>query len=342
MEVVRVLVALLGVCVVVVTLFEAVRTFVVPRGLRVRFSRPVVQLVFRSLGAYARRRDRDAGHAVMVHAGPLAVLALPLAWLVSSLVGYAAIFWAVDASGFGDALVVSGSSLFTLGFEKPDGVGGAVVAFSEAAVGLALLAVVISYLPSLNQGFARREAVVAMLDARAGTPPTALTLIERHFVFSGIERLDLLWDEWERWIVDVGQSHTTHPLLTLFRSAEPAHSWITAAGAVMDAANIRLSAIQASGAGNAAAWMFYRAATGVLARLAGFFRLDLRPAAPVDRAAFAASLARLEEIGVPVVADREVAWQRFGGRWAEYEPIVAALGRLVEAPPRAKPFENSH
>src|SRR5581483_1759439 len=115
-----------------------------------------------------------------------------------------------------------------------------------AGVGLALLAIVISYLPSLNAGFARRESFVAMLDARAGVPPTGLKLIERHTVFAGIDHLDLLWPECERWIVDVGESHTAIPLLTLFRSAEPGHSWLTAAAALIDAANIRLSAIQAS------------------------------------------------------------------------------------------------
>jgi hypothetical protein len=338
MEAVRVVAAIVGAAVVLLVLFEAFRTFVVPRGLRLRFSRPVVRIVFRGLGAVARRLDAEGEHAVMVHAGPLAVLALPLAWLLASLVAYAGIFWAIDGGGFGDAVVVSGSSLFTLGFDKPAGVGGAVAAFGAAGVGLALLAVVISYLPSLNQGFARREAVVAMLDARAGVPPTALTLIERHYVYAGIEHFDLLWEQWEQWIVDVGQTHTAIPMLTLFRSAEPAHSWITASGAIIDAANVRLSAIQASGAGNASAWFFYRAATGVLARLAGFFRLDLRPAPQLERGRFERALDHLDGLGVPLVADRDQAWHRFTRRWEEYEPIVSALGRLVEAPPRRSPF----
>jgi hypothetical protein len=334
MEVVRVLAAIAGGVLVLLALLEAFRTFVVPRGLRLRLSRPVTRSVFRGLGAIAKRLEVERGHGLMVHAGPLAVMALPLTWLVISWLGYSAIFWAVDAGGFGHAVVISGSSLFTLGFDKPRGVGGAIAAFSEAAVGLALLAVVISYLPSLNAGFARRESLVAMLDARAGTPPSALTLIERHYTYAGVEHFDQLWPEWEQWIVDVGQSHTTHPLLTLFRSAEPAHSWVIAAGAMVDAANLRLSAVQSSGPGNASAWFFYRAATGVLARLAGFFRLDLRPVADLDRGEFDTALEHLTQVGVPLVDDRDLAWERLNRRRQEYEPIVAALGRLVDAPER--------
>ena len=137
------------------------------------------------------------------------------------MLGFAGIFWAIDGGGFGDAVVVSGSSLFTLGFERPDGVGGAIVAFACATIGLGLLALVITYLPTLNSAFSRRESVVAMLDTRAGSPPNAITLIERHHVFAGIETLDALWPEWERWIVDVGETHYTHPMLVFFRSSEP-------------------------------------------------------------------------------------------------------------------------
>jgi hypothetical protein len=262
------------------------------------------------------------------------VLGQPLLWLITTLQGFAGIFWAIDGGGFGDAVVVSGSSLFTLGFEKPDGVGGAIAAFACATIGLGLLALVISYLPTLNSAFARRESVVAMLDARAGSPPNAATLIERHHVFAGIETLDALWPEWERWIVDVGETHYTHPMLVFFRSSEPEHSWVTATATLLEAANFRLSSIDASGAGNAAAWMFYRAGIGAVGRLRGFYayRVSDREVEPVDRGEFERVLAHFAEVGVPVVDDRDVAWQRFCRRRAEYEPVLDALARLVDAP----------
>jgi hypothetical protein len=336
MEAVRVLVAIVGGVAVLWALLEAIRAFVIPRGIQVR-SRIVFYWVFRLLRWVAHVRgavEREAVDGIMVYGAPIAVLGLPLLWLITTLLGFAGIFWAIDGNGFGDAVVVSGSSLFTLGFDKPDGVGGAIVAFACATVGLGLLALVITYLPTLNAAFSRREAVVAMLDTRAGTPPNAITLIERHHVFAGIETLDLLWPEWERWIVDVGETHYTHPMLVFFRSSEPQHSWVTAIAALLEAANFRLSAIDASGEGNAAAWMFYRAGLGAVQRLRGFFeyRVADRDVTPVDRGEFERVLVHFGEVGVAVVEDHELAWERFCRRRADYESVLDALGRLVDAP----------
>ncbi|MHB8469394.1 MAG: hypothetical protein ACYDCH_06520 [Gaiellaceae bacterium] len=337
MTIVRVLVALAGAAVVLTALLAAVQAFVVPRGIDVPFVRVVFRSVIRGFSVLARlrgARERDARDAIMVYAAPLAVLSLPFVWLVSSLVGYAAVFWAIDHGGFGNAVVISGSSLFTLGFDRPAGVGGAIAAFSEAAVGLALLAVVISYLPSLNTAFARRELVVAMLDARAGKPPDGVTLIERHHVFAGIEHLDLLWPEWERWAVEVGESHSTHPMLAFFRSSDSGHSWVTAFTALLDAANLRLSCIQASGAGNASAWMFFQAASGVISGLGRYFRLpDDMPRTTISRAEFDAVLAHFREVGVPLVDDLDDAWARFCRRRSQYEHVVDGLSAIVDAPP---------
>lgn len=329
-------VAVAGGVLVVATLLEAVQAFVVPRGIRLR-SRVVFIWVFRVLRGVVRlrgAREREAVDAILVYGAPLSILGLPLLWLILSLLGFAGIFWAIDGNGFGDAVVVSGSSLFTLGFDRPDHVGGAVASFCEAAVGLALLALVISYLPTLNAAFTRRETMVAMLDSRAGSPPDAITLIERHHVYAGIETLDALWPEWERWVVDLGESHYSHPMLVFFRSSDPNQSWVTAAATLIDAANLRLSAVQASGAGNAAAWMFYRAALGSVQRLRRYFddRVHDRPVEPVDYDTFQGVLSHLAEIGVPLVEDRDLAWERFCRRRADYEPALDALARLVDAP----------
>jgi hypothetical protein len=336
MEGVRILAAVAGGFAVGWSLLEAIRAFVIPRGVQLR-SRVVFYWVFRLLRGVTRVRgavEREATDAIMVYGAPIAVLGLPLLWLITTLLGFSAIFWAIDGGGFGDAVVVSGSSLFTLGFDRPVGVGGAIAAFADATVGLGLLALVITYLPTLNAAFSRRESIVAMLDSRAGSPPDALTLIERHHVFAGVETLDALWPEWERWIVDVGETHYTHPMLVFFRSSEPWHSWVTASATLLEAANFRLSAMQASGAGNAAAWMFYRAAIGAVGRLRTFYsyRIADREIEPVNRDAFERVLSHLTEIGVPVVADHDLAWERFCRRRAEYEPVIDALARLVDAP----------
>jgi hypothetical protein len=109
---------------------------------------------------------------------------------------------------------------------------------------------------------------------------------------------------------------------------------VTATGTLLEAANFRLSAIQAPGPGNAAAWMFYQAAIGAIGRLRGFFdnRVADREVEPIDRPAFERVLVHLREIGVPVVDDHDFAWERFSHRRSAYEPLVDALARLVDAP----------
>src|SRR5581483_8482216 len=142
MEAVRILAAVVGGGVVAYSLLEAIRAFVIPRGVQLR-SRVVFYWVFRLLRWVTRLRgavEREAVDAIMVYGAPIAVLGLPLLWLIAALLGFAGIFWAIDGGGFGNAVVVSGSSLFTLGFQRPLGVGGAIASFSEAGVGLALLA----------------------------------------------------------------------------------------------------------------------------------------------------------------------------------------------------------
>ena len=140
------------------------------------------------------------------------------------MIGYAAIFWAVDQHGVRAAIQISGSSLLTLGFAAPGGFGPDLIAFSEAAVGVGLIALVIAYLPTIYAAYSRRELVVAMLDARAGVPPNATQLVLRHHQYGGLARLDRKWNEWERWVVDIGQTHMTHPFLAFFRSATWEHS----------------------------------------------------------------------------------------------------------------------
>lgn len=333
----RLLAALAGVSLVVSVVLGAVRIFVVPRGIRAPFVRALFSAVARALRALARLRgarthaERDR---FLVFWAPLAVLALPALWLVGALLGYAAIFWALHPHGLGSAAVVSGSSLFTLGFARPPGAGSALVACSEAAVGIALLAVVISYLPTLNAAFSRREAVVAMLDARAGTPADPLVLYQRQLQYAGLEHLDASWAEWERWIVDVGESHYTHSMLAFFRSSNPQHSWISAVATLLDAANLRLAALDAPGAGNASAWTFMQAGLVAVTRIAEYLRLD--PAHTyhaIDRAGFDRALVTLTGYGAPLVRDGDVAWRRFDERRMLYMPLLAALCGLVDAPP---------
>jgi hypothetical protein len=338
MLVLRLVVAAAGVVLAASVVLTAVRIFVVPRGVRAPLVRLLFSSVARALGWFARVRGAREHHErdrFLVLWAPIAVLLLPVVWLMGALVAYAAIFWAIDPdAGIGEAFVVSGSSLFTLGFARPPGVGPALVACTEAAVGIGLLAIVISYLPTLNSALARREQVVAMLDSRAGTPADPLVLYQRQLRYAGLEHLDASWEEWERWIVDLGESHYTHGMLAFFRSSNPAHSWIGAVSTLLDTANLRLAALDAPGSGNASAYAFMQAGLVAMTRMANHF--DLVPAEGyfvVDRERFERTLDELASFGAPLYADRDRAWRWFDERRRQYMPILAALCRLVDAPP---------
>jgi hypothetical protein len=333
----RIGVGAVGAVLVLWTLYQALRTFLVPRALVVPFARAIFVGVRRVINAafrLLRINDAQRRDAVMAHYAPACLLLLPFAWLAVIATGYVALLWAVDGETLRRAIVVSGSSLLTLGFAMPRTLAATLIAFSEAVFGLALLALVISYLPTIYNAYQRREVVVAMLDARAGVPPAAVMLLEQSVRFSGIERIDGSWTEWERWIVDVGETHLTHTMLPLFRSPDPNRSWVTAAVALLDAANLRMAAVVAPGAGNQDAWMLLRAGTGVIRELARFFQLaTTSDTCSVTRGEFDGALSRLAAAGIPIEPDAEVAWQRFARRRAEYDAAALGLCAFVEAPP---------
>src|SRR5262249_11917468 len=150
------------------------------------------------------RRDR-----IMAYYAPIALLSLPVVWLMLVWLGYTLIFWAIGIPTWRAAFVESGSSLLTLGFAVPPSMFATVLAFSEADFGLGLVALLISYLPTIYQAFSRREAAVTLLEVRAGSPPSAIELILRYHRIQGMERVERLWPTWEAWFGELEETHTS-------------------------------------------------------------------------------------------------------------------------------------
>ncbi len=111
---------------------------------------------------------------------------------------------------------------------------------------LALL--LVTYLPSLYAAFSRREAQIALLEARAGSPPSGVDMIERYHRIDWLDRLTAVWEDWEAWFADIEETHTSLPALAFFRSPQPEQSWVTAAGAVLDGAALSARATSRCGA----------------------------------------------------------------------------------------------
>ena len=335
---IHVLAFLSGFLIVVLTLFSALSTFVLPRAARSQLNRivfgtlrRVINIILRFAKTY-KRRD-----AIMAYYAPIGLMLLVPTWYALILLGYSAMYWAL---GVGDAFTVfhlSGSSLFTLGFDSSPKFWTSFLVFSEAMLGLILVALLIAYLPTMYSAFSRREQAVNMLGVRAGTPPSALEMLQRFNRIHGLDKLADYWKNWEAWFADIEESHTTLPALTFFRSPRSDDSWITAAGIVLDAASLTLSAIDIPSEASAA--LCIRAGFLALRRIANYYDIP-NPQDPhypedpisISREEFETVLEQLSHAGLPVKTDHEKAWHDFSGWRVNYDRVLVSLCALVMAP----------
>jgi hypothetical protein len=186
--------------------------------------------------------------------GPLSLLGLFFNWFVGLIVGFGFLAWSLSlpistAGGQADLeiyLYASGVNFFTLGLGDvaPQDSVGRFVTVAEAGLGFGLLAMVISYLPVLYQAFSRREVAISMLDARAGSPPTAGQLLLRAAEADKCAGAPLFLAEWERWSAEVLESHLSYPVLAYYRSQHDNQSWIAALTAVLDTCALLLAAVK--------------------------------------------------------------------------------------------------
>src|SRR5258708_24300571 len=196
---VRIVVFFLGVALVAYTLFSAIQTFVLPRGVQDFLTRVVFissNAVFRMFtNRTTTYEERDA---IMALFAPVTLLIMPAVWLALVLTGYMGMFWALSAhtvevsftrSAVQTAFNVSGSSLLTLGFATQDGLISSALSFSEATIGLILVALLIAYLPTMYSAFARRETAVTLLEVRAGSPPSAVEMFSRFHRMRHMDKL---------------------------------------------------------------------------------------------------------------------------------------------------------
>ena len=242
----RLLVGILGSLLVAIILWEAFETIILPRRVTrvLRVTRLMYFLTWRPWAALAlaihssRRREK-----LLSFFGPMSLIILLTIWAVGLLVGFAAIHWAAgtnlgssELTGFWADLYFSGSTFFTLGLGDltPHTNFERVITVAQAGVGIGFFAMVISYLPVLYQAFSRREVNISMLDARAGTPPTAGELLRRHHEAADLESLNQLLKEWEKWSADLLESHLSYPVLCYFRSQHDNQSWLSALSTILD------------------------------------------------------------------------------------------------------------
>ena len=246
-----------GILCLFITLLDAFQTIIMPRRAIGRFRITSIFYIttWKPWRFLARRlpniRKRET---ILSFYGPLSLILLLVVWATVLVIGFALIFFGLGSpfqdaahySGFASDLYVSGTTVFTLGLGDVTPLNPWVRALVvlEAGTGLGFLAVVMGYFPVLYSAFSRREVSISLLDARAGSPPTAGELIIRHSHQGADLALSILLTEWERWSAELLESHISYPLLCYFRSQHTNQSWIGALTAILDTSALLISGIR--------------------------------------------------------------------------------------------------
>jgi hypothetical protein len=342
----RVAAVVAGVALVGWVLDAAIRTFMLPRASNVRLSRWIglaIAAVINTMAPKSRSYAwRDKAQAFR---GPLTLLGYQATWLLIVFVGFTLVFWGVDGIGLGAASRESGSALFTLGFASPAGNGSLLLVYAEALIGLTLLALLISYLPTIYAAFQKREFMVAKLAVRAGTPSAPWHALVVAHATNSLSYMDsTMWGEWEDWFIDIAESHTSLAVLNFYRSPDPRNHWISAARTVLDTAAFRIAVVDIPN--TLEARVTIRSGSFALRTLADYFRFpyspDPRPDDPISvtREQFDAACVYMASSGIPLVADLDQAWLDFAGWRVNYDTIIEAAAVLVDAPP--SPWDTVH
>ena len=235
-------IVLASVALILLVLIDAFETMLLPRRVRrpYRFTRLFYVYSWTPWAAVARKvRSEKRRNTILSLFGPLSILVLLAVWATGLILGFALLHWALgtpfsgqkEPAGIGLYSYFSGVTFFTLGYGDvtPARPLGRFLAVVETGIGFGFLAVVISYLPVLYQAFSRREVTISLLDARAGSPPTAGTLLTRIARFGKLEQLDQFLREWEHWAAELLESHISFPVLSLLPIA--ARQSVVACGA---------------------------------------------------------------------------------------------------------------
>jgi voltage-gated potassium channel Kch len=341
-----------------VVLLDAFEALVLPR--RVRHAYRLARLFYRAgwglSGALARRLPGGRGRQGFLSVfGPLSLFALLAVWAAGLIVGFALLHWSLDTplsippgtgAGFGTFLYFSGTTFFTLGYGDvvPAGGLGRALSVVEAGLGFGFLALVLSYLPVLHQAFSRREVTISLLDARAGSPPSAGELLRRLAEAGSLAGVGPLLAEWERWAAELLESHLSFPVLRYYRSQHDNQSWVGALTAILDTSAF-LVASPGAPDGHQARLTF------AMARHAAVDLVlvsSIAPRAPASDRLPAADLARLRAAlgGAGLAAGDEPAVAKaLAELRGLYEPFVNALAEHLQFAlppfvPAGRPVDN--
>jgi hypothetical protein len=332
--------ALIAVAMIVVVLVDAFEVVLLPR--RIRHGFRLARIFFRTSWIVGRTAARllpigPWRTGFLSTFGPLCLFALLVVWAIGLITGFALLHWSLGTAisekgaGFGTYLYFSGTTFFTLGYGDLVTISGAGRALSvvEAGMGFVFLAVIITYLPVLYQAFSRREIGVLLLDARAGSPPTAGELLRRLAAGGNPAGAGAFLVEWERWAADLLESHISFPVLSYYRSQHENQSWVGALTTILDTSALLVAGVD--GPDGYQARLTFAMARHAAIDLATVFQT--RPLPPQANRLSEAKLAQLRdslrEAGL-TMRDEAAMARKLDELRGLYEPFVNALATFFQ------------
>jgi hypothetical protein len=341
---VSIVVGLAAFALIVLVLWDVFETVVLPRRVNrpFRLTRFFYRSTWRPVSHFGRRMPNSARReTLLAYFGPFTFILLLVAWASILVVGYAGLQWAFgsqfsapeSAVSFWTDLYVSATTFFTLGLGDvvPRSGASRTLVVIEVANGFGLIALVIGYLPALYQAFSRREVNISLLDARAGSPPSAGELLRRHNGSETWESLEKLLREWERWSAELMESHLSYPVLAYFRSQHDSQSWVAAITAILDTCALILAGFEGKTAHQAQ--LTFAIARHAVVDLSQVFFTEPHP--PQQDRLSSADWQRLHTllaaIGAPDTS-RDDAEARVRQIRALYEPYANALAEYLLMP----------
>jgi len=333
---------LAGAVLLALVLWDAFETIILPRRVsgRIRITKLFYRttwIPWRATARFLSGRRRDA---FLSFFGPLSLIVLLALWAVGIVVSFGLLQWAAGSSltvaggvpSFATDLYMSGTTFVTLGLGDvaPRSAVAKALTAVEAGMGFAFLAVVIGYFPVIYQAFSRREVAISLLDARAGSPPSASELLWRHRADPGSAALTDLLRDWERWAADVLESHLSYPPLAYFRSQHYNESWLAALTTILDTSAVVMTGLEGWCARQAE--LTFAMARHAVVDLAQVFSTP--PERTVERLT-SAQLTKLRErlaVGGLKLRARPDFEERLTELRRMYEPYVDSLARYLAVP----------
>jgi hypothetical protein len=328
-----------GLVLVLLTSASVLFTIVLPREPRgfervSTYANRAVRMLFLVLSRLSK--TYEGKDALLAPTAPVALIVQLLFWAGGFIIGYALMLYGTTHS-LASALTQSTGSVFTVGTIDLSGPANHAVDIAAGATWVVIVALQIAYLPALYGAFNRRESLVAMLESRAGVPAWGPEVLARHQLVGIIDTLPEFYASWEEWSADVAESHTTYPVMLLFRSPDPWFSWLVGLIAVLDGAAMHLAVAPstASSQSRLCLRMGFTALNRIAKVLGWEVDPDPSPEGPIDLTfeEFADAVDMLEHVGFPMERTAEEAWPDFRGWRVNYETVAYRLADRLTAPP---------